>query len=60
MSHKPVRNVTQAGPKCHTRAKISHSHVIMLHYDVAWSVVVSHEKKMATVTAHGELTVNSR
>ena len=29
MSHKPGRNVTQAGPKCHTRAKISHSHVII-------------------------------
>ena len=29
MSHKPVRNVTQAGPKCHTRAKMSHSHVII-------------------------------
>ena len=29
MSHKPGRNVTQAGPKCHTRAKMSHSHVIM-------------------------------
>ena len=25
MSHKPGRNVTQAGPKCHTRAKISQS-----------------------------------
>ena len=40
MSHKPGRNVTQAGPKCHTRAKMSHSHVIiadtpplLLHYD---------------------------
>ena len=31
MSHKPVRNVTQAGPKCHTRAKMSHSHVISCH-----------------------------
>ena len=30
MSHKPVRNVTQAGPKCHTRAKMSHSHVIIV------------------------------
>ena len=29
MSHKPGRNVTQAGPKCHTRAKMSHSHVII-------------------------------
>ena len=29
MSYKPGRNVTQAGPKCHTRAKMSHSHVIM-------------------------------
>ena len=29
MSHKPVRNVTQAGPKCHTRAKMSHSRVII-------------------------------
>ena len=29
MSHKQGRNVTQAGPKCHTRAKMSHSHVIM-------------------------------
>ena len=32
MSHKPGRNLTQAGPKCHTRAKMSHSHVIMLLY----------------------------
>ena len=30
MSHKPGRNVTQAGPKCHTRAKMSHSHVIIM------------------------------
>ena len=30
MSHKPGRNVTQAGPKCHTRAKMSHSHVIII------------------------------
>ena len=30
MSHKPGRNLTQAGPKCHTRAKMSHSHVIIL------------------------------
>ena len=29
MSHKQGRNVTQAGPKCHTRAKMSHSHVII-------------------------------
>ena len=29
MSHKPGRNVTQASPKCHTRAKMSHSHVII-------------------------------
>ena len=29
MSQKPGRNVTQAGPKCHTRAKMSHSHVII-------------------------------
>ena len=33
MSHKPGRNVTQAGPKCHTRAKMSHCHVIILHND---------------------------
>ena len=33
MSHKPGRNLTQAGPKCHTRAKMSHSHVIMLIID---------------------------
>ena len=43
MSHKPGRNVTQAGPKCHTRAKMSHSHVIMLlwcesAYDVKQTV----------------------
>ena len=31
MSHKPGRNVTQAGPKCHTRAKMSHSHVIIFY-----------------------------
>ena len=30
MSHKPGRNLTQAGPKCHTRAKMSHSHVIIV------------------------------
>ena len=30
MSHKPGRNVTQAGPKCHTRAKMSHSHVVIM------------------------------
>ena len=35
MSHKPGRNVTQAGPKCHTRAKMSHSHVIMYINDLA-------------------------
>ena len=29
MSLKLGRNVTQAGPKCHTRAKMSHSHVII-------------------------------
>ena len=32
MSHKQGRNVTQAGPKCHTRAKMSHGHVIMKNY----------------------------
>ena len=32
MSHKPGRYVTQAGPKCHTRAKMSHSHVIIMHH----------------------------
>ena len=37
MSHKPGRNVTQAGPKCHTRAKMSHSHVIMLYSIVCYS-----------------------
>ena len=37
MSHKPVRNVTQAGPKCHTRAKMSHSHVIIMYR--AWSAM---------------------
>ena len=34
MSHKPGRNVTQAGPKCHTRTKMSHSHVIILHSEL--------------------------
>ena len=39
MSHKPVRNVTQAGPKCHTRAKMSHSHVIITCLArVVWTV----------------------
>ena len=35
MSHKPGRNVTQAGPKCHTRAKMSHSHVIIRYFTEA-------------------------
>ena len=36
MSHKPGRNVTQAGPKCHTRAKMSHSHVIIPNNMTVW------------------------
>ena len=38
MSHKPGRNVTQAGPKCHTRAKMSHSHVIIGHNEYSHPV----------------------
>ena len=34
MSHKPGRNLTQAGPKCHTRAKMSHSHVIISNIQI--------------------------
>ena len=41
MSHKPVRNVTQAGPKCHTRAKMSHSHVII--YNETWKICSHHD-----------------
>ena len=37
-SHKPGRNVTQAGPKCHTRDKMSQSHVIISHVGLSeWS-----------------------
>ena len=36
MSHKQGRNVTQAGPKCHTRAKMSHSHVIIVVRLLCW------------------------
>ena len=45
MSHKPGRNVTQAGPKCHTRAKMSHSHVIIVGLRPALEgfVVTMHE-----------------
>ena len=40
MSHKPGRNVTQAGPKCHTRAKMSHSHVIIHIIDPYRSLII--------------------
>ena len=61
MSHKLGRNVTQAGPKCHTRAKMSHSHVIM--NTTAWWSPISiwwsgNPGEFSTHSAEVWLTVN--
>ena len=57
MSHKPGQNVTQAGPKCHTRAKMSHSHVVILIHVVIKVIYVCKRGPRRTFNQRWFLTI---